>query len=333
MIEPARWLNDLAKAPELGGWFRALTAVMSGGNPPIVRFAADQAIMRAGDKADRFLVILEGSAAVSDLLTVDTELEVGPGALLGELGVLFEGRRRRTVVARTPVVAVAGTREELEQGLQVEAVGSHVASVAARRLAERVEPIPATTAKGLAVILRPLLPTDRQIYHDALGKLSLGSLKKRFFVARRPPDTVLERLIHIDYIDHVAWVAIDSEGRALGICRLIVQADDPGVAEIALGVLKEDVQGQGLGTLLVGTVGVLAQSRGQGVIIAHTLSDNLPMRAVFDKAGASWMWSEPGVVKARMDTADVAALVDGETAARVTQATAQLGRVAQLADA
>lgn len=324
--------DDLPSAPALGAWFDALRSVMSNGNPPVRRFAVDQVIMRAGDTADCFLVILEGSATVLGVFDDEPPLAVGAGEVLGELGVLFEGRRRRTVTATSPTVAVAGTRPELEAALQIEAIGSHVANVAARRLAEAIEPIPARTSRGLSVAIRPLLPTDRRFYVDALGHASLDTLRKRFFAARMPPAAVIERLIHIDYVDHVAWVAVDSAGRGLGVARLVVEAEDPGLAEIALGV-AESHQGQGLGTLLVGTLGVLAQARGLHTIAAYVLSSNLPMRAVFRKARATSTPQEPGVQAVRMAVADVAGLLDSDTVAKVKEATRQLREVARLADA
>jgi CRP-like cAMP-binding protein len=328
-------LSDLDGKPDLGEWFEALRAVMSDGDPPVQRYDQGDTIMRAGDVADRFLVVLSGTAAVLGASEDEPPLGVVAGALLGELGVLFGGRRRRTVVATSPVVSIAGTRAELERALQVEAIGSHVASVAARRLAERVEPVPATTSKGLRVLLRPLLPADRPRYLDALGKLSLETLRKRFFVAYRPPDSIVKRLIDIDYVDHVAWVAVDPAGPGagpLGVCRLIVAANDPSAAEIAVGVVEAH-QDRGLGALLVGTLGAVAQARGLATITGQVLDDNRPMRALCDKARASWTRPEPGVVEARMAVADVAALLDPATAGRVAAATRELGQAARLADA
>lgn len=330
----AERLRQLGAAPELGAWFAALLPVMSDGDPPLRRFAAGDAIMRTGDPADHFLVVLEGTATVQGATRDEEPLWVGPGALLGELGVLFGGRRRRTILATSPVVAVAGTRSELERALQVDAVGSHVASVVARRLAEAVEPLAATTAKGLQVLLRPLLPADRPLYLEAFGKLSIDTLRTRFFAARPPPDAVIERLIAIDYIDHVAWVAIDpADPRSpFGIARLVVSQADAGSAELAVLVF-EARQRRGLATLLVGALGAVAVARGLSTLVGQVLADNHAMRAVCVKARASWSGPEGGVLTARMAAADAAALLDSETARRIALATRELGRAAQLADA
>jgi RimJ/RimL family protein N-acetyltransferase len=186
------------------------------------------------------------------------------------------------------------------------------------------------------VLLHPLLPSDRKLYLEALGSLSLESLRTRFFAAHRPPDAVVERLINIDYIDHVAWVALEPRDAGgalpLGIARFIVAADDPAQAEIAIGIV-DAYQGRGLGRLLVGTLGCVAQARGLETLTALVLSENLPMRAVFDKAKASWKRADFDVVEARMPVANVAALLDSETARRIAAASEQVGQAARLADA
>src|SRR5262245_19961170 len=148
-------LSELGVDPALGEWFEALRASMTDRDPPVQRFDPDDAIMRAGEAADRFYVIVSGTAEVVRSCDEEARLALEPGALLGELGVLFGGRRRRTVVATSPVVAITGTRSELERALSDERIGTHVANVAAQRLAERVQPICATTSRGLQVLLHP----------------------------------------------------------------------------------------------------------------------------------------------------------------------------------
>jgi acetyltransferase len=325
-------LSELGAVPSLGEWFDALLALMNGGDPLVQRFDQGDAITRAGEVADRFFVILTGTAAVLGGSDDEPPLDVEPGALIGELGVLVGGFRRRTVVATSPVIAITGTRVELERALEDARIGAHVASVAARRLAERVQPVPATTSKGLRVVLHPQRPADRELYVEALGSLSVEALRTRFFAARRPPDAVVERLTHIDYIDHVAWVADDADGLPAGIGRFIVSAEDSAKAEIALGIL-DAYQGKGLGRLLVGTLGCAAQARGVAILTALVLADNRAMRAVFDKAHASWTRSDFDVVEAEMAVADVAALLDPDTARRIAAASHELARAARLADA
>jgi len=184
-------------------------------------------------------------------------------------------------------------------------------------------------------VLQPQLPAHRELYLQALGSLSKEALRTRFFAARVPPDAVIERLLHIDYIDHVAWVASESAApgaRALGIARFIVSADDPSKAELAI-MIVDDHRGQGLGRLLVGTLGCVAQVRGLTTLTALVLTENRAMRSVFDKAKASWRRADFDTMEAEMPTSDVAALLDAETTQRVTDATRAMAQAARLADA
>lgn len=334
MTSRPRRFSELRTAPDFGRWFDALVALMSDGDPPLAHYRDGEELMRAGEPAECFLVLIEGSARVIGTFGDTASLAVGPGALLGELGLLFEGRRRRTVVASSPTTAIVGTRPELEAAQQVEEIGAHIASVAGRRLAEGVEPIPATTAKGLDVLLRPLLPSDRASYFELFGRASVDTLYKRFFVARRPPDAVIERLLHIDYVDHFAWVAItaDAPHRPVGIFRLIVDKDDPSAAEVALAV-EDGHQGQGLGTLFLAFAGAWAGARRLTTLTAHVLTENRPARSLFGKINIQWQGSDAGVMDGRVEVAEAAALLDAGTRRRVDVAARQLEDVACLADA
>jgi GNAT superfamily N-acetyltransferase len=233
------------------------------------------------------------------------------------------------------VTAIWGTRSELERALEDERIGSHVASISAQRIAEHVPPIAATTSKGLRVWLQPQLPAHRDLYRELIGSLSKESLRTRFFAAHKPPDAVLERLLHIDYIDHVAWVASESpapDARPLGIARFIVAAEDPARAEIAITII-DDCQGKGLGRLLVGAMGCIAEARGLTTLTALVLAENRAMRAVFDKAKAAWRRADFDTMECEMPVAHVAALLDHETARRVTDACRGMAQAARLADA
>ena len=72
----------------------------------LVKFDPGEVILREGDPADSFLIVLSGTAAV---LRGDGEVELAllePHAVVGELGLLLEEPRGATVVARDPLMAV-----------------------------------------------------------------------------------------------------------------------------------------------------------------------------------------------------------------------------------
>lgn len=91
--------------------------------------------------------------------------------------------------------------------------------------------------------------------------------------------------MNIDFADHVALVALaEEDGRKVivGGGRYIVT--EPGRAEIAFVVI-DDYQGQGIGTLLMRHLAVIARKAGLKELIAEVLPENAAMRKVFSKFG------------------------------------------------
>ena len=76
-----------------------------------VEFAEGQAITREGDLGHCLYVVESGAANV---LAHDQVIgEVGPGDVVGELAVLASGRRTASVVAATPVRALAWFKRDV----------------------------------------------------------------------------------------------------------------------------------------------------------------------------------------------------------------------------
>jgi CPA1 family monovalent cation:H+ antiporter len=98
-------------------------------------FAAGESLTSEGDFGHCLFVIESGSAAVSTNEPVTRA--INPGSVVGEIAVLASGRRTASVVAATPVRAVAffkrdvwnleQTAPELERRFR-EALGEHVGS-------------------------------------------------------------------------------------------------------------------------------------------------------------------------------------------------------------
>ena len=114
--------------------------------------------------------------------------------------------------------------------------------------------------------------------------------------------TVLDYLTDLDHVDTFAWgVLVD--GRPAAVGRYVKTG--PGLAEVALTVL-DDFQGQGLGTLLVQTLAVVAAANGLERLEFEVLPENAPMLALVDGMGAERRLSD-GVVVATIAAADVPA--------------------------
>jgi len=139
---------------------------------------------------------------------------------------------------------------------------------------------------GREVEIRALRPDDKDDMLAAIGRTGMQSLQRRFFVAKRGfSDTEIAFFMNIDFANHVALVALaDEDGRKVivGGGRYIVT--EPGKAEIAF-VIIDDYQGQGLGTLLMRHLSVLAREAGLKELIAEVLPENAAMRKVFGKFG------------------------------------------------
>ena len=139
---------------------------------------------------------------------------------------------------------------------------------------------------GREVEIRALRPDDKDDMLAAVGRTGTQSLQRRFFVVKRGfSEKEIAFFVNIDFANHVALVALaEEEGRRviIGGGRYIVT--EPGKAEIAFVVI-DDYQGQGIGTLLMRHLAVIARKAGLKELVAEVLPENSAMRRVFGKFG------------------------------------------------
>jgi RimJ/RimL family protein N-acetyltransferase len=139
---------------------------------------------------------------------------------------------------------------------------------------------------GRRVEIRALRPDDRAELLAAIGRASTQSLFRRFFAAKRGfTDQEIEFFLHVDFINHVALVAVmEEDGRPaiVGGGRYIVL--QPRKAEVAFAVIDR-YQGQGIGTALMRQLAEIARAAGLRELIAEMLPENIPMLKVFEKSG------------------------------------------------
>ncbi|TMK48190.1 MAG: GNAT family N-acetyltransferase [Alphaproteobacteria bacterium] len=139
---------------------------------------------------------------------------------------------------------------------------------------------------GRPIEIRALRPDDRAEMLAAVGRTSTQSLRRRFFVPKKVfSEQELAFFLNIDFENHVALVAqIDEDGSptiVAGGRYIVVQ---PGQAEIAF-VVVDAYQGQGIGTILMRHLAVLACDAGLNELIAEVLPENTAMLKVFGKFG------------------------------------------------
>lgn len=137
---------------------------------------------------------------------------------------------------------------------------------------------------GRPVHLRPICPDDS----DALRRFHLGLSSQtvyfRFF-APKPEltDADVERFTHVDHVHRVALVVVDHGGIA-GVGRFDDLGD--GSAEIAF-VIRDDLQGLGLGSILLEHLAAAGREVGIERFVAEVLPANGRMLATFREAGYS----------------------------------------------
>jgi GNAT superfamily N-acetyltransferase len=139
---------------------------------------------------------------------------------------------------------------------------------------------------GRQVEIRALRPDDQADLIAAFGRTSSQSRYRRFFALKRGfTEGEIAFYLNIDFINHVALVAVVDEGgqpMIVGGGRYIVVQS--GKAEVAFAVVDQ-YQGQGIGMALLRHLAAIARSAKLQELIAEVLPDNIPMLKVFEKGG------------------------------------------------
>lgn len=145
-----------------------------------------------------------------------------------------------------------------------------------------------TLRDGSRALIRPIRPEDREALERGFAQLSERSRYLRFHSFMSSLSAAqLRYLTEVDQHDHAAFVAVDADDprRGLGVARY-VRLDDPGVAEAAVTVIDE-VQGRGLGTLLLATLAQHAVANGVDTFRNYVLGENTAMLQIFSDLGAT----------------------------------------------
>jgi RimJ/RimL family protein N-acetyltransferase len=153
-----------------------------------------------------------------------------------------------------------------------------------------------TLRDGRAVTIRALRPDDLEAWRKALSRSSQESLHHRFFDFKRGLTEKEEHyFLDIDFINHVALVAVaDENGKSIvGVGRYVIIG--PGKAEIAFLVIDE-YQAKGIGSLLMRHLAALARAAGVTELTAEVLSDNKPMIKVFSRSGLQFSAKHEGAI-------------------------------------
>ncbi|MFC6084192.1 bifunctional acetate--CoA ligase family protein/GNAT family N-acetyltransferase [Sphaerisporangium aureirubrum] len=134
---------------------------------------------------------------------------------------------------------------------------------------------------GAIAHVRPLAPTDLTALHQLVDRTSELSAYLRFFAGgRATAHAYMERVTAPGHPGRVLVATLG--GRAAGIAEYIPCGD--GTADMAV-LIDDEVQGDGLGTLLLEHLAAHAAAEGFGTLVAQVLVRNTPMLRLLRDVG------------------------------------------------
>lgn len=144
-----------------------------------------------------------------------------------------------------------------------------------------------TTKTGLNILLRPSRINDECLIKDLFYSLSDQSLKKRFMSQRKDvPHKIRQEFVVIDYSEKMVILAtIEKDGTEflVGMGQYIID-DAAHRAEVSFTV-REDYHNNGIATILLEYLTILAKKHGLQGFTAEVLYENRSMMRVIEKMG------------------------------------------------
>jgi acetate---CoA ligase (ADP-forming) len=154
---------------------------------------------------------------------------------------------------------------------------------------------------GSTIRVRPIRPDDAPALRDFWGRLSDESRAFRFFSSGANLDQAAERGADVDYETRYGLVALrGGNERVVGNASYV--SSGAGRAEVAFAI-ADDLQGKGLGTILLAHLAEAATEAGIGLFEAEVLAGNHRMVEVFRESGFPVETSsEPGSIHVELPT-------------------------------
>ena len=155
---------------------------------------------------------------------------------------------------------------------------------------------------GRTVHVRPAVASDRTLVEDYLIGLSDESRRLRFWTTSIDVTDIAEKAVRPEYPDHLTLLALTGgNGHVIGGAQYL--KENPTSAELSVSVADE-LQGTGLGSLLVGEIVSAAFETGIVRLEAKVLPENHRMIDVFRQSGYPLsIRAKPGSVSVEIITA------------------------------
>lgn len=160
-----------------------------------------------------------------------------------------------------------------------------------------------TTTDGTPLLLRPIRPEDEELMRRFFTRVSPDDLRLRFFAPVKDfGHAFIARLTQLDYARAMAFIAIDeASGEMLGGVRIHADANYQN-AEYAI-LVRSDLQGRGIGWLLMHVILDYARTEGLRRIEGQVLRENTTMLAMCAELGfhSTPDADDPGIVNVSLD--------------------------------
>jgi acyl-CoA synthetase (NDP forming)/GNAT superfamily N-acetyltransferase len=184
---------------------------------------------------------------------------------------------------------------------------SRADGAAADRLAIRPYPKEleeTVTFDGRKVLLRPLRPEDASQHREFVSHISEPDMLARFFRALKElAADDLAYLTQIDYERAMAFIAVataeDGQQETLGVVR--VQADSDGESAEFAVLVRSDLKGQGLGSVLMEKIIRYCRQRGIRKLMGDVLATNDRMLQLASAHGFRSETVREGAVRVTLD--------------------------------
>ncbi len=141
-----------------------------------------------------------------------------------------------------------------------------------------------TLADGTEILVRPIKPTDEELFKDLFYSLSDDSRYHRFFARLKyMPHSSRQSYVSINYNEQVGMAAVieSAVGEQLVGLGQYIKVPNSSKAEVAL-LIQDEWQQKGMGTWLTQYLVRIARQAGITGFEAEVLADNRGMLAVFE---------------------------------------------------